>query len=359
MLSAMAASSQHFQVVKMKKNFLINLVIAASFGMAAMPAIGQIIGAPLSTALPATSGESLFLEYSSKFVNKGAEGRMVLDAVYARGLKKTPENINKTRTLLASKISDEEKVGLIRILGSLYSPASTSTLNEAILSDLRKFSTSGNKEIGRTAVLTYSRLGYFPDSVNMLTSARNSGYIDNRNFCGELAHLLPYAPVDGQTQLIEKIKSEGDSFSAEILASYFQNKELIKRLSPQTRDAVLSYLEVNEPAFVQATGEFDFVDGIRYSAWLHAMATLSSMSKNANYADYVITRLDKERTDPRKMMGFLMSAEGQQLISQVARTHALDNVQEKMNLYVKQHPMNSTMQEVVRTINERIKAARA
>jgi hypothetical protein len=220
------------------------------------------------------AAQGKLIEYQNKYRHSGQEGRAKLDEVYSLGLEVNADNIKLIRSLLASNISFDEKIALTRILASLYSPQSTNEFNNAILSDLRGLAASGHKELGRTATYAYSRSGYFPDSVEMLTRSRDIGYFGDQDFYGELAHLLPYAPEDVQSEIIAKIKSSRNLYAAEILAAMVNNPEHLTRLPLSTRGGVMALLAGTEPKFSQATGTFSFSEGIQFTYWLHAMATL-------------------------------------------------------------------------------------
>lgn len=114
-----------------------NLIVTACFVIASGQAVmAQTAGAPQS-AKQAVGAQNLLSQYSTMYRNSGQEGRNVLDAIQAAGLAKTADNAQAVRTLLASNITAQEKIGLARILGTLYTYDDKTGLNGVIAQDLR------------------------------------------------------------------------------------------------------------------------------------------------------------------------------------------------------------------------------
>jgi hypothetical protein len=64
---------------------------------------------------------------------------LLLDAIHAAGLAKTAENVQAVRSLLASDVTAEERVGLARIPGSLYTYDNKTGLNAPPNDQLERF----------------------------------------------------------------------------------------------------------------------------------------------------------------------------------------------------------------------------
>jgi hypothetical protein len=298
----------------------------------------------------ALRGQQLLELYNSKYRNHPVEGRNTLDAIQANGLAKTADNVKSIRALLASRVTNEEKIALARILGSLYSPDDKTGMNTAIAQDLRGLSRAGAKDVARAATLAFSRLAYFPDSPDVLLSAKNRGLIDADTYYGELAHLTAYAPAHEQANLVATIKNGKNRYAAEILASLSHDAITMQRFVPETKVQLLSLLEESEPEFPKALGEFGYTDAIRYATWLHTASLLKRDATNASYKDLVMARLSDEKTDPRKIMAFLASAEGKQLMKDVGQRSTFEPLYQRIALYSRQLPQNMTMKELVQDV---------
>ncbi|MCX7170066.1 MAG: hypothetical protein NTY41_07155 [Proteobacteria bacterium] len=304
------------------------------------------------------NAQDLFGQYNSKFRNSGLEGRQMLEDIQAQGLAKTAENVKSTRSLLSSSVTSDEKVVLARILGSLYTYGDKTGMNNAITSDLKGLVYTGQKEVARAGVLAFSRLGYFRDSNDVLLYARNNGFIDTDEYYAELAHIVLFAPAHDQVDLVSKIKDGKNRYATEILASITQDPEAIKNVYPETQKSILSSLDASEPAFAQALGEFSLIDAVRYSTWLQSVANLSSAAGNVKYEDVVLARLNDDKIDPRKIMAFLMSPEGKNLIKKIGQSSPFDKVLERVSLYSKQLPQNVLMKQIVQDIKVTIKSVK-
>lgn len=294
--------------------------------------------------------QNLFVQYGTKYRNSGADGRKVLDGVYALGLAKTADNVNSVRVLLSSKVVDEEKVALVRILGGLYTFENSTGLNNVIAQDLRGLVHASQKDVARAAILAYSRLGYFPDSSDLLLYAKNAELIDINEYYGELAHMVKSAPPDEQINIASKIKNGRNEYATGILAFITQDEDTINKLYPETRKLILSSLEENEPRFEQATGNFSLIDSVRYAIWLQSVANLTSVTTNVRSTDFILNRLNDKRTDPRKVMAFLAAPEGKKLVKDLNQSSLFENARNRISVYAAQHPQNDTMREIVQDI---------
>jgi hypothetical protein len=334
----------------MEKQMKAALIAAILFFANSGLALAQSGNGRPTTPQQTAEAQNLYEQYNAKYRNKGADARQVLDGVYANGLAKTAENVKSIRASLASNVTKDEKVALVRILGSLYTYDDRTKMNNAIAQDLRGMAHSDDKDIARAATLSFSRLGYFQDSPDVLLNARNKSFIEVNEYYGELAHMVRNAPVNDQLNLVSKIKSGKSRYAAEILAFVAQDKEASKKIYPETKKLIQSCLEENEPGFAQATGEFSLTNAIQYATWLHAVATLKSDTSNVKYGDIVFSFLNDEKTEPRKIMAFLSSSEGKSFIQGIGQKGQFGNALQRISLYSKQYPQNFIMKDLVQDI---------
>jgi hypothetical protein len=285
-----------------------------------------------------------------------SRGVALLDEVYILGLEPSADNVEAVRALLASNVSFDEKVSLTRILARFYSPQGPNNVNEKILSALRGLIASGHKDLGREAMYAYSRTGYFPDSIDLLTRAKNAGYFADKDYHGELAHLLPYAPEAAQNEIMNRIASGREEYASDILALTISNPEQLKRLPTGIKERVMQFLAVTEPKLTPATGAFSMSEGVRFTYWLHAMATLSEATSKTSYVDFVNRVLHDPSTDPRKIMFFFVNSEGRQVIATYGGK-SYESLLPKISRYSAQHPANQVMRDTVAEVSDLIKTA--
>jgi hypothetical protein len=334
-----------------------NLIFAACFFIASGHLALAQYSRPPQSAQQAAEAQKLLSQYTTRFRNSGQEGRMLLDAI--QGLAQTAENVQAVRSLLASNVTAEERVGLARILGRLYTYDNKTGLNAVIAQDLRNLVYTGSKEVAGAAVLAFSRLAYFKDSQTVLRYAKDNGYIDADAYYGELAHLFPFAPPNDQLGLVSEIKSDKNRYATDILASQLGDAQILATSFPETQRALKQYLEENEPDMPPALGEYDVIDAIRYVYWLHAVAALSASTRDASYSEMVFAHLNGDKTDPRKIMAFLSSSRGKIFISNVGRKALFEDALKRVTLYSMQLPQNALMRDAVKEITDAVNSLKA
>lgn len=345
------------------------MLIVATFSMAiATSALAQGVGAsgtPGTTSRAnaentqrATQAQQLFGEYLAKHRNRGIEARKVLDVIAMNRLPPSAKNVKAIREVLASSVTAEEIVGLARILASQYTLDDKTGSNAAITQDLRGLVRHPRKEVALAAMLSYSRLGYFADTEDLLLQAKVAGVIDDDGYYGELAHLLPYAPSHAQSKMLSKIAAGKNQYATELLATLPENPQVMKRIYPETKHLLLTYLLQNEPGFGIETGVFGMIESIRYAIWLHAVATIRSETSNNKYADVVLGYLNDPKIDARKIMAFLTSTKGKLLIATLAQPQLFEKARTSVVTYSKQYPQNEMMREAVQDITTTLDASK-
>ncbi len=308
----------------------------------------------IPTAVSYGETQKLLSTYSGNFFTSSSDKRELLQSIHSRGLEKTPENLASLRQLIASNRDTEEKIILVRILGAQYASEDKTKKNNEILQELRMQANSGNAKLARASLLTFSRLNFFSDTVEILTRAKDKKLIDANEYFGEFAHLAPYAAAPSQRDLINRIRNAKNTYAIEILTSHLLEQELQSRFEPESKSVLESMLQENEPQFSMAIGEFGLMSSIRYSNWLHAVSILEASHKNGSYQDAIWKRINDPQIDPRKIIAFLGSSEGEFFINGVQQRKQFDASLQKISLYVKQLPQNATTQALVQKISTQI-----
>ena len=75
---------------------------------------------------------------------------------------------------------------------------------------------------------------------------------------------------------------------------------------------------------------------------------------NKEGAEFILSKLNDPRTEPRKIMAFLSSEYGPRLFQLIGEKARFLIVLNKISLYSKQHPQNHDMSETVSLVNERL-----
>lgn len=274
-------------------------------------------------------------------------------AIQAKGLPITTKNVESIRNLLASSSKKEEKIALLRLLGILYTYDNKSNANHLIVQDLRHHINSNDKDISLAALLTFSRLGYFSDSAEVLKHAYDKKLLDENGYLGEIAQLLPYAPAADQHKLFATLTTGNNSYANEIVASSFTQASMIKKLDPSIKKVLRLHFEKNQPNFPLAIGEYGVIDSFRYTNWLQSSTMLDIDLTGKTYQELIFKHLNNPDLDPRKIIAFLSATEGKYLIDHLQNAKQkedLKTLNQRAQLYSKQLPQNTIMRDLVQQI---------
>jgi hypothetical protein len=267
----------------------------------------------------------------------------LVEQLYARGLAPTPANIATVRGWLAGAGGPESKVALVRLLGSLYSGQVAPATRLAIARDVRSHVQSGDRGVALAAVQTFARLGYQNDLLAVLEDARSRGLITDDDYAQEVALALPLAPRSSQPALAARLAEKNNAFGAQVLASTLTSPDDVGKIAPAAAAALREYMVQREPVLPIALGNFGLGDGGRYAEWLHTVAMLEQASGKRAYADAIWARLNDEKTDPRKILGFMTAPEGQAFIRAHGGGAAFARPAERARAYAAQFPGHPVM----------------
>jgi hypothetical protein len=334
------------------KTFVINglsCAVICTMLPGAVLAQSATAGRPPAAVSPQSSATALLGKYMAQSPGS-ARGAVALEEVFVNGLPRTAQNSSALRSLLASKISTEEKLMVTRLLAKQYARTDPTGMNHLILQDLKALIGSEEMPLARAATLAYSRLGYFPDYQDVLRSAKDRGIIEDDTYFGELAHVFAFAPAIDQERLAQVLRSSKNDYASQVVAMTVNNAPVAKNLTAKSRSELAGYLEGMEPRFSMALGQFDFVEAIRFSAWLRAVANLKASEANKQGAEFIMAKLNEPTIDPRKVMAFLISEFGPELMAQIGQKARFDLMLQRISLYAKQHPQNGDMRDIVEQV---------
>jgi hypothetical protein len=299
------------------------------------------------------TGNTMFENYQKKGPH-GLMGRIALDEVHARGIEKTPKNFRAIIDLLKSNVSNEEKISLARMLARFYSDDDANGWNIQVLDELRRLTHSGDKELAKESTLSFSRLGYFADSEDVLLTARNVRNITDEDYYGELTHILPFAPSTRQKAIAETIRSGGNIYPIDIFSAMLPSTEMVKKISPDALAVIKEFVLEHEPKFPQAPEKFGLVDVVRYGEWLKSVAVLSGDNSGRNANNVSLEHISDINTDPRKIIAFLISSDGDKFISAASSSEKFRMMQRSIDIYAAQNAGDNNIQDMASMIRDRV-----
>lgn len=240
----------------------------------------------------------------------GAAHAAVAEIYASRGLRPDRANTEDLIALIqSSKTSGQDRAMLARIAGDLYrdldeqGEKATQEKLRAVISNLVR--TESERSLQRAAAFTYSRMGWFPDSMQLF--GRSRFVWGDRDYYGELAHALTSAPSGEQLKIVKEIElGEGrlNDYAKEVLAGELQNLSAVQTLHPDAARAVLALLQKKEPRLPAdpAAMGVGVMDG--YSEWLAAVVALTSHA-SGQVPQFVLARMIDVKGDPRKLIAVL------------------------------------------------------
>lgn len=281
----------------------------------------------------------------------GIAGRNELDRIFVQGFPRTEQSVRAVRALLKAGPSGDEKIALTRILGQLYSPDNLTGSNADILLDLRGLVSDNNKEVARSAALTFARLGYLPGSEALLKTAFDNKVLSADDYYGELAHMTSLAPADVRDEMLTTVRNASNAYAADILASSLnQNPKLLSGYSVRAVEEMTQLLAKSEPRFASASGEFGLTDAVRYANWLRASAQLTSSASGAELDATIVARLSTPGTDPRKIMAYLLTPEASSVLASAQLGAPAGGLVAASNQYAAQYPGSRILQSAAQEI---------
>lgn len=289
--------------------------------------------------VPNKSAADLMQSYDSGVAGV-VKGQDLLIGVLNKTLPSNDTNIKTVRQSLAKAGAIDDKIVLMKVLASMYTPRVRTQQNLLIESDIKKLIDSTDQRLAAEAVIEYSRLSYPGDRYQVLQRARGAKIIDDDAYYGELAHGLRFSSPTQQSQMLSELEAARNPFGKEILAATFGKQELFLQLDPSAQVRLFKILSSQEPNFPLALNSFGVIDMARYVVWMDAVATIESRLSGKPYAELVLGRLSSPQIDPRKILAVFANPEGQRVIRESKDVNGLRKLLSRAQAYSSSLPNN-------------------
>ncbi len=336
-------------------NVPASICIAALATVSTSSVIGQTAPQTMqvSRAVNFEGAQTLFDQYRRNKRGSANSESLLIEVANMR-LARSKSNASSIRELLATQVNSQEKIGLIRLLAGQYEKSNPTGINHLILQDFKILSGSGDKGIARAATFAITRLGFVSGFEDVLSNGLASATISIDEYYGEIAHVVAFAPPPDQLRLAKILRQSKNPFAGEIIAMLTNSAVLPSNWSTEARAELSIMLEGVEPNFPSSLGVYDIAAAVRYSNWLQAFATTRSSVLNKDAVEFILSRLNDERTEPRKVMAFLISEYSEKFLMTINQRSRLLIALEKVAFYSKQHPQNRDMREIVETVTSKV-----
>lgn len=270
------------------------------------------------------------------------------------GLRPTKENADSVIGLMRDKATtNRDKAMLSRMAGDLYrdlgeqGDLQTQEQVRAFLADVVK--TEKEPEFQRAAAFTYSRLGWFPDSMHLFQRSRFVW--GDKDYYNELAHALVSAPQGEQLKILKALEA-GDTaggynaFAKEILASHLKHEGNVKRLHPEVARGALAMFKKQEPKFPSdpVVMGVSLLDG--YADWAGAVVTLTTQA-SGEPPRLVLARMVDVKDDPRKLIAVLMDGKLAALMNTAIDRKSMVEIEAAITSFGEKYKTNPNVQDFV------------
>ncbi|MCY7317490.1 MAG: hypothetical protein LH617_01960 [Ramlibacter sp.] len=250
---------------------------------------------------------------AQKLFDHGEPGRprfSVLEEVRAtKALPATSANVAAVLGRLRNVpiMEHSESVQLVRLAGDLHRESKNEKDKAEIRSLLSATATSSaNPLLGKAAALTYSRLGYFKDSISVLSTARRKGFIPDDDYYGDLVHLLPFVKNANEQQQLRQLVADGNNaFSRLILVSLMQASNTFDQLTPVAARQVADIVTKNPPLFTNPPDTLSLTEVMSYNDWAITHVRLTAKFTKEPEAVVMARLVQVDKPDPRSLVALM------------------------------------------------------
>jgi hypothetical protein len=277
-----------------------------------------------SAAAAASRSQEAWQQYLDR---RGADGGLE-DIMAGGALPATQENVASVLAALRSNPPRDEQINLLRIAGQMHRGTQDVTSKTALQQQISVIAIgTSDARLGKAATLVYSRLGFFPDSLQVLSRAHERGFISHDDYYGDLTHLLPAAPTAlDQSKVISELGAGNNAFSREVLAGLLVNRDIVKNLKPEAACDVAVILMQNEPGFGSSNSTISTADCLAYADWMGAVVGLNAMASGEPESAVMARLLKIDGTHPKKLIAVMISEPTARLVRRGFDTRSIQKI---------------------------------
>lgn len=265
-------------------------------------------------------------------------------------LRPSKSNAADVLRLLESEGPSDDREMFAIIAGDLYRGVGRDgdkTVQRDVQETLSRVAKSEkDPKVRKAAALTYSRLGFFPDSLSILAGTRP--LLGDQSYHQELAHMLLAAPADGQVKIIKELEyGEGrnNDLGKRVITNLTRDENAMEFLSPSAVAPLLALLN-KEPVFESPPDMMGVMMISGYADWLNAVAVLTAKS-SGELPRLVVARMVKLDGDPRKLVAMLDDEHIATLVRSSLSVKDLDVVDARLVAFGSKYKTNENVQGFV------------
>lgn len=285
-------------------------------------------------------------------INPGRAGHDTIARVATSGaLPATKTNAASVMQLLEGFGTRDDRAMLARTAGDLHwrlGQAGDTSSQRDVQEALARVAENDKEDpkVRTAAVVAYSRMGFFPDSLTLLKRAQP--VLGDVAFHSELAHMLLSATPEGQLKIIAEMaygEGHNNGFGKEIIANQLRNEQAIKMIAPTSVKPLLALL-AQEPVLESGPESMGVGTIAGYADWFNAMVVLNA-KLTGEAPRYVMARLLKLDGDPRKLVAAFFDEHIAAVVRQAFAVRDLDRIDATLAAFAAKYSTNSNVRDFV------------
>lgn len=198
----------------------------------------------------------------------------------------------------------------------------------------------------RELVFSRSRMPNEKGTRAMLKEALDSGIISQKEYYGELAHMLS-DELDSPLDVIREIVSSSNPYGLEVMFMIMKDVPWYGNLTGKEREEVFSWLLKNKPAFTTDMSTISMSDVYRYENWL---ASSEKYYTQGNYVDYLDNFVLHKAEEPREFFALIYSGDYDRLVG-AGKLKSVAYINKVVNDYTTSYPDNSVAKMILEKIS--------
>ena len=211
---------------------------------------------------------------------------------------------------------------------------------EALLQAVKIFEATADSDENlraklRSAIFSYSRKDNNKNTKIVLQQALAKELISEKEYFGELAHMLS-VDVNNPVEIIHEIFKSGNRYGAEVAYMTMQNAPWIDGLPVVQKDEVFNQLLISRPDFPYEISMLGSSDVYRYENWLKSLEQFYGKDDFLSYLDKFVL---SEAKEPREFFALIDGGYYQELIS-AGKNNSVNFIDRATREYVNSYPKN-------------------
>jgi hypothetical protein len=193
----------------------------------------------------------------------------------------------------------------------------------------------------RNRIFDYSRSGNFSNTRDFLLTALREGKINEKEYFGELGHMLSIDLKDPLPIINEIIDSKNEYGFMVMVHNLSSNISLVESMTESDRASAFDSLLNFKPKLGGGIHELGLMDVFEYENWMHTIENMNILSFNAKFNDMISAGLG----DPREyaVIAYAMRNNNFSGINSASR----DKINDIVRRYRESCPGNSSVEALI------------